>query len=273
MLRTRVLTAMVLAPLAFLLVFQARPGQFGAIMALLLMVGAWEFRKLGGMQKGVAGWLLLAAQGGLLLAVYQVRDALAAHALALLTAACLLWLLMLLRLVVYRAGAVADFQFRIVSFACALTSLTFAWIALYWLHSGPQGSWWILLLLLIIWSADIGAYFTGRAWGRRKLAPTISPGKTVAGLAGGVVAAIAVSVAAAQFIPHIEAGLFAMTAIALITALVSVGGDLFISLHKRVTGFKDSGALFPGHGGVLDRFDSLLAGAPFFALCKLALGL
>lgn len=272
MLRTRVLTAMVLIPLAFLLVFAASPALFGIIMALLLLIGAWEFRKLGGMQGRIGGWLLLLTQAGLLFTLYRYRDALLPHASALLTAACLLWLLMLLRLLVYRPGATVDFQYRIVSFACALTVLSFAWLALYWLRAGPAGSWWILVLLLIIWSADTGAYFFGRAWGHRKLAPEISPGKTLAGLFGGLLTAVLVGAAAVQAIPQLNATLPAVAAVALVTALVSVGGDLFISLHKRATGLKDSGALFPGHGGVLDRLDSLLAGAPFFAMGKLALG-
>lgn len=272
MLRTRVITALLLLPLAFLLVFAASPAAFGIIMALLLLIGAWEFRKLGGMQAHVGGWLLLLAQAGLLYTLYYFRDALLPHASALLAAACLLWLLMLLRLLVYRPGAAVDFQYRIVSFACALTVLSFAWLALYWLRAGPAGSWWILVLLLIIWAADTGAYFVGRAWGRRKLAPAISPGKTVAGLFGGLLTAVLVGTLAVLVIPQISAALPAVAGVALVTALVSVGGDLFISLHKRVTSLKDSGALFPGHGGVLDRLDSLLAGAPFFAMGKLALG-
>jgi len=272
LLETRVLTALVLLPLAFLLVFAASPTAFGAIMALLLLVGSWEFRKLGGLQGRLGGWLLLLAQAALFFLMFRHRDSLVQHGSALLTAACLLWLLMFLRLVVYRPGAAVDFQYRIVSFACALTVLAFAWLSLYWLRSGAQGSWWILVLLLIIWAADTGAYFSGRALGKRRLAASISPSKTIAGLVGGVLAAVLVGTAAVQFIPQIEAQPWLIAGVALVTALVSVGGDLFISLHKRVTGFKDSGALFPGHGGVLDRLDSLLAGAPFFAMGKLVLG-
>jgi phosphatidate cytidylyltransferase len=178
-----------------------------------------------------------------------------------------------LRLVVFRPGGPADFQFRIVTLASALTALSFAWLSLYGLRSGADGSWWLLLLFLIIWAADTGAYFIGSKWGKRKLAPAISPSKTIAGLLGGLLAAVVVCVAAASMIPAIEAVSLQLAVLALVTALVSVGGDLFISLHKRISGLKDSGALLPGHGGVLDRLDSLLAGAPFFALGKLVLGL
>ena len=273
MLKTRILTALVALPLAFLLVFAASPDTFGLVMALLLMIGCWEFRKLGGMQRGPAGWLLLVLQAVLFFLLFRYRHELAPHAIALLTAACLLWLLMLLRLVVFRPGGTADFQFRIVTLASALTALGFAWLSLYGLRSGADGSWWLLLLFLIIWAADTGAYFIGSKWGKRKLAPAISPSKTIAGLLGGLLAAVVVCVAAASMIPAIEAGSLQLAVLALVTALVSVGGDLFISLHKRISGLKDSGALLPGHGGVLDRLDSLLAGAPFFALGKLVLGL
>ncbi len=137
----------------------------------------------------------------------------------------------------------------------------------------PGGEWWILLLLLTIWASDVGAYFSGRAIGGAKLAPRISPGKTRAGFIGGVICAAAVAVAAGLAMPEIDASLAQLAILGATTAVVSVGGDLFISMHKRIVGLKDSGRLFPGHGGVLDRLDSLLAGAPFFVLAKLLMGI
>ena len=180
---------------------------------------------------------------------------------------------MFVRLIVYRPDVPVDFQYRIVSFASSLAALTFSWIALFFLRGQTAGPWWILILLLIIWSADTGAYFAGRAYGKRKLAPLISPSKTMAGLWGGLLTAALVALLAVNFIPAIQAPAVKLIPLVLITAFISVFGDLFISLHKRRTGHKDSGGIFPGHGGVLDRFDSLFAGAPFFALGKLLLGL
>jgi len=130
----------------------------------------------------------------------------------------------------------------------------------------------ILLLLLIVWAADTGAYFAGRRFGNSKLAPQISPGKTRAGLYGGLLLAPLVALLAVHMMPIEKIEALPLILLSLVTALVSVGGDLLISMHKRTSGFKDSGNLLPGHGGVLDRLDSLLAAAPFFALGLLVAG-
>ncbi|NIM69976.1 MAG: phosphatidate cytidylyltransferase [Xanthomonadales bacterium] len=266
MLRTRVITAAALLPLAFLLVFGASQAVFSLVLSALLLVGSWEFHRLAGVAWLPAGLGLLLFQATLFALLYAGLDAWLAHASDLLTIACALWLLMLLRLRGYRPGAVVDKRYRTLSLACAPVVITAGWLALTTLHELAGGGWWILVLLLIIWAADIGAYFAGRAFGKAKLAPHISPGKTRAGLVAGMLLAVVTAVLAGQALapqplsPPVWAG------IGLVTALVSAGGDLFISLHKRTVGRKDSGMLFPGHGGVLDRLDSLLAGAPFFTL-------
>ena len=127
-------------------------------------------------------------------------------------------------------------------------------------------------MLLIVWAADTGAYFAGRTFGKRKLAPHISPGKTIAGLFGGLITAPLVALLAVHLMPIAGIEPAILIPLVLVTALVSVGGDLLISLHKRTSGHKDSGKLLPGHGGILDRVDSLLAAAPFFALGVLLAG-
>ena len=109
-------------------------------------------------------------------------------------------------------------------------------------------------------------YISGKQFGKRKLAPMISPKKTWEGVYGGMVLAVAAAYLWSELIAGLQIALPALVALSALTTLVSVGGDLFISLHKRTVGLKDTGTIFPGHGGVLDRYDSLLAGAPFFAL-------
>jgi phosphatidate cytidylyltransferase len=189
-----------------------------------------------------------------------------------LSMACVAWMLMFLRLPTYRPKARPDRTYQVVSFATAILSITTGWFALSWIRTQPDGSWLILLLLLIVWAADTGAYFVGKTFGKRKLAPRISPGKTRAGLLGGLVAAPLIAVLAASLMPMATFDLLGLVLLSLCTTLASVGGDLVISLHKRTSGFKDSGNLLPGHGGILDRLDSLLAAAPFFALGLLVSG-
>jgi phosphatidate cytidylyltransferase len=265
LLRTRVITAFFIALVAFTLLFLTPFWAFQAGIAVLLMAGSWEFARLAGLGRIGTGLLLL-VQASLLGVMLHYWKGIQGHAMAFLVAATLCWCVMLLRLLTFRPGMPAGLNYRLVSFFCALASITFAWYALCWLRGQPSGQFLVLLLLVIIWSADIGAYFSGRRWGRHKLAPVISPGKTREGLLGGALLAAACIVPVANWTIPSPPATAILVVLAMLTALFSAAGDLFISLHKRTVGLKDTGKLFPGHGGVLDRFDSLLAGAPFFAL-------
>jgi len=142
--------------------------------------------------------------------------------------------------------------------------LAAAWLSFYLIHAVPSdGPALIVAGLAIVWSADIGAYFTGRSLGRTPLAPRVSPKKTWEGVVGGVVFSIVTGVIAALVLdrPPLVFG-----AIGAAVALISVVGDLSVSMLKRQAGLKDSGVLLPGHGGILDRFDGVTAGLPFFVL-------
>lgn len=273
MLKTRVLTALVMAPAAFALIFWLPPIGFAVAAGLILLAACWEFRKLANVDGNPAGWILMAAQAGVFVLLARSWPTWTADPIPPFQLACLAWLLMFSQLYFYRPDIKPELAYRIRTFLSALGALTFGWMALAWLRYEPAGEWWILLLLLIIWAADIGAYFTGRSFGGWKMAPSISPGKTWAGLIGGLCLAAVVAVVAARLLPGVQANALHIAAIGLVTALASVGGDLFISLHKRSVDCKDTGRFFPGHGGVLDRIDSLLAGAPFFVLGKLMAGL
>ncbi len=272
MLRTRVLTALALLPAAFLLVFWMPAAGFAAAVALLLLAGSWEFRRLAALDRGPAGWALPALQGTLFAFLAWQWPRWTPDPAAVFQLVCIAWLLMFAQLRFYRPGKKPDRSYRVRGFLNALGVLTFGWMALAWLRFEPQGEWWILVLLLVIWAADIGAYFAGRRFGSRRLAPNISPKKTTAGLWGGLALAAVAAAVAVSLIPPLGANALVMAAIGLATATASAGGDLFISMHKRTVGCKDTGSIFPGHGGMLDRLDSLLAGAPFFALGKLLAG-
>jgi phosphatidate cytidylyltransferase len=144
-----------------------------------------------------------------------------------------------------------------------------AWLALVALVAGEGGPWLILWLFAVVWAADIGAYFAGRRFGRRKLAVRVSPGKTWEGAIGGALLSIVIGTTLGLTLPGLSGLGFdqgTWAAGALILAVVSVFGDLFESALKRACGVKDSGGLFPGHGGMLDRIDSLIAALPCVAL-------
>jgi len=270
-LRTRVRTAVFIAAGAFITIFLPPPWIFRLIMAVLWLIGSWEFARLTGMGR-LGRWLMFVIQGAMIGLMMRYWTEIAGHALTFLTAAVLTWSVMLLRLITFRPGAGAGINYRLVSFFCALAGISFAWFALAWLQAQTQGQLLILLLMFIIWSADIGAYFTGRRFGRNKLAPSISPGKTREGLYGAVALAIPVAVLISETTLETPFSVPGLAILTIITVLASAAGDLFISLHKRTMSLKDTGRLFPGHGGVLDRFDSLLTGSPFFAFGVLVLG-
>jgi len=272
-LKQRVLTALLLLPLALAAIFMLPAAWFLSLLAVILLWGTWEYSRLAGLSGQLSAYLLIAVQTVIFVSLYLLKDDWS-NAIGLwLGASCIAWLLMFIRLARYHPQTSPDASYRLASFLTAIVSITCGWFALSWVRTQPEGPWLILLLLLIVWAADTGAYFAGRAFGKRKLAPAISPGKTMAGLFGGLLLAPLVALAAVYLMPITGPGPLALIALSLLSALISVGGDLMISMHKRISGFKDSGNILPGHGGILDRVDSLLAAAPFFALGLLAAGL
>lgn len=266
MLKQRVLTALLLLPLAMVAIFALPATGFLLLMALLLLAASLEYGHIAGLSRRTWGrWLVLVQAtifALLLLSLWPWGNT----AWWTLAGSCIAWLLMLTRLPLFKGQTTPGPAFQFVAFITAIVSISTAWFALGWIRMQTDGPWLILLLLLIVWAADTGAYFSGKAFGKKKLAPAISPGKTLAGLIGGLTTAVLVAWLAARWMPLPALEPTRLALLALVTALVSVGGDLLVSLHKRVSGCKDSGNLLPGHGGILDRLDSLLAAAPFFGL-------
>lgn len=265
MLRQRVITAVVVAPVALALVLCAPGWLFAAAMTLLVLVGAWEWAALAGF-RSPGTRLALSAGLAVLLFIYGWAAGVPplGPSLLLLSLAALAWWL-------FSLGWVALWRVEFpkpVKLACGLLTLMPALATVVALR--VAGLWYLLVLLFLIWAADIGAYFAGRAFGRNKLAPAVSPGKTWEGVVGGALAAAAVAGTACLWLPVHPA---AFILLSMCVALLSVVGDLSESLFKRQAGVKDSGRLFPGHGGVLDRIDSLTAAAPLFWLGLHSLGL
>ena len=266
MLRQRVLTALLLLPLVLAAIFALPTPWFMLLLIFVLLQGSIEYKRLAGFSSQTAGHFLVPLQAIILLTLFWFRDNWDANILLVMSVICAAWLMLFMRLPLYNSGAHPDDSYRAVSFITAIISITTGWFAICWIRMQPEGAWLILLLLLIVWAADTGAYFAGKAFGKTKLAPQISPGKTREGLLGGLITAPLIALLAASLMPIENINPAGLILLSLVTALVSVGGDLLISLHKRISGFKDSSNLLPGHGGILDRVDSLIAAAPFFAL-------
>lgn len=245
-------------------VFYLPPAGFSPLAAVVLLVaGGWEAARLAGIDPAPARW----AFGLGLAAIAAAIHWLALEPAWLLSAGALLWLFSLAWLSRPGAGGSGKPAVVVIKLFVLGGILITAWLGLSLLQS--LSPWLIFLLLVIIAAADIGAYFSGRHFGGAKLAPTISPGKTRAGALGGLFGAAALTPVAAGFVPLAPFGPFTMAALAFGLALVSIGGDLFVSLLKRQRQLKDTSSLLPGHGGILDRFDSMCAAVPFFSLAVL----
>ena len=271
MLKIRVITALIILPPTLAVVFLTPPWLFRILVGLLLLAGCAEFRRIADLEAG-PGWTLLALQAAIFVALLLAWPVPEPLALGLLAAACVTWLLLFTRLIGFRPGAGPNDRFRRMGFLSALASLSFGFFALCWLREQENGALVVFLLFLLIWASDVGAYFSGRLLGRRKLAPSISPNKTWEGAYGGMALAVAAAFLLTAVVPGFEIAPAGLVAMALATGLASIGGDLFISVHKRTVALADTGTFLPGHGGVLDRYDSLLAGAPFYALAFALLG-
>jgi len=270
MLKARILTALVLAPLVIWAVLGLSNAWFALVMGAIILVGVWELGNLSGIADVSARLVLVALAGIGLWLLFGLRAAAWTSPFLQILAAA--WLLNLLLLLSGRFSPRERTGLNLPWLFMGLVALTGAWLAFVKLHGradhGPQ---LMLFAMILVWVADSGAYFAGRAFGRRKLAPHISPGKTVEGvlgaLAGGAVAGTVLI-----WLKWLPLSPVVVVLLCVSTVLVSVGGDLWESFLKRERGIKDSGNILPGHGGVLDRIDAQLASAPFFVGCLIALG-
>ena len=271
MLYQRVLTALLLTPLAIIAILLPSTPWFALIGAVVFAGALEEWSRLAGVQSAAAraGWLALGViVFALLWMIHTVATPL------ILVIGVIWWLVAGAWLRHFAFAAAPTRENRAIKLLAGVFVVFPAWIALIALHGRePHGHWWTLLALVIVWAADIGAYFAGRTFGKRKLAPQISPGKTRAGAYGALVAGTAVCLLGGWWLGVRDAGLIGLGVLAVVTVIASIAGDLFESLMKRHAGVKDSGSIFPGHGGLLDRLDSVFAALPVFALGLWLLGL
>jgi phosphatidate cytidylyltransferase len=264
-LKQRIITAAWLAPLMLAGLFGLQGGPFALFTALVVLLAGWEWTNLAAIDTPASRLALVAGLAMVMAALWLMGAAMSTWILWLGVAG---WLLNLYWVMQYPDKA-ARWQSSSRRLAMGVWVLLPAWVGLNVLRE--SGAVWLLFVLLLVWCADIGAYFAGRAFGRHKLAPRVSPGKSWEGVMGGVVATAGLAVVYVLWQGLDATGLVVLMLATLLVTLASVLGDLLESMLKRQRGIKDASNLLPGHGGVLDRIDSLTAALPLFALIYLGL--
>lgn len=266
MLKQRIATALILLPLMIGAIFYLSTPLFAVAMVVPVAIGAWEWANIMGLKEssqriGYAAMTVV----GLALVYWLGAD-------WVLLASWIWWSVSLFLVRAYPRNAEVWAQVPVMGLIGLMLFLP-AWWGLVVLHRQDGGAWWLLYSLILVWGADTGAYFAGRTFGKNKLAPSVSPGKTIEGLIGGllVTLVIAILVATQSTVLH-NMGWIGFLLISMISVVGSVYGDLAESMFKRHRGIKDSSQILPGHGGVLDRIDSITAAIPLFAGGMLVLG-
>lgn len=260
MLKQRIITALVLLPIALGGFFLLDGAAFALFIGAVVTIGAWEWARLAGFAAQPLRIAYAALVAALLLGLYLVP----ALAPWLLGAAVLWWLLATLSVLGYPDSS-RYWGGLPGKLLIGLLILLPAWQGLVLLKQWPQANALIIAVMVLVWGADIGAYFSGKTFGKRKLAPKVSPGKSWEGLYGGLAASLLITLLVGLQQGWSATGLLLALAGAALVVLISVVGDLTESMFKRQSGVKDSSNLLPGHGGVLDRIDSLTAAIPLFA--------
>lgn len=263
MLRQRLLTAAVLVPAVLAALFLLPGAAFALVSTCVLLAGAWEWGGLAAYRPLPRALYALVLWGsGVLLAL--LPGGLAgepARSLVVLSGAlaAVFWMV----LVPAWLGTLREVRHPLVLAAAGAVTLLPLWLACAWLQKDPR---LLLSTMAVVWVSDTAAYFAGRRFGRARLVPRISPGKTWAGLWGALLAVLAYCLALRLLPASAGAVSGPGVGLGLVLAVLGVEGDLFESWLKRVRGVKDSGRLLPGHGGILDRIDALTASVPVAAL-------
>ena len=268
MLKARIATAVVLIPIVITLIFFADMIWFSAFLALTVGIGAWEWAGLSKLSDKLK-YAYVIISLSILFLIYWLDNYFIYKSAVLIGS--VYWLIAVVLVIFYQKQRNLLPRNSSLLMLVGLLLLVPMWSALVILKSNTEtGSVLIMLLMLLIWGADTAAYFAGKKWGKRKLANHVSPGKTwegtIAGLVVSVVIAIAYVIVSNK---NLDDGLI-FIGLSILTVIGSVFGDLMESIVKREAGQKDSGHILPGHGGVMDRIDSLTAASPIF-VCGLVL--
>ncbi|WP_419711762.1 phosphatidate cytidylyltransferase [Pseudomonas sp. NFX224] len=261
MLKQRIITALILLPIALCGFFLLEGTGFALFIGLVVTLGAWEWARLAGFDAQPMR-IAYAAVVALMLLIMHILPGLSPWVLG----ASVIWWGIATYLVLTYPRSSEHWASAACKLVIGLLILLPAWQGLVEIKKYPLGNWLIMAVMVLVWGADIGAYFSGRAFGKRKLAPLVSPGKSWEGVYGGLVLSLVITVLVGFFRDWTVAELFKGLIGAAVIVFISVVGDLTESMFKRQSGIKDSSNLLPGHGGVLDRIDSLTAAIPVFAV-------
>lgn len=280
MLTSRIITAFILIPIVIAVLFLLPLLGFVVVTLMVCMLAAWEWSRLAGFHTSGQRIALAVICGAILVAMFfctagQMSSRVAPMIADVLWVASCWWVLALLLVFFYPVSAIWWSRSRLLKIVFGIaTIIPFFWgmtaLRQYDYANDPyQGAWWLLYVMFLVWSVDSGAYLFGKLFGRNKLAPKVSPGKTWEGFIGGLLTSAFVSWLFGLYAPLMISPKRLLIC-SVVAALASVLGDLTESMFKREAGMKDSGNIIPGHGGILDRIDSLTAAVPVFA-CLLLL--
>lgn len=270
--KQRIITALLITPFAIALMLFVPTPAFVAVIGILCGIAMWEWTRMSGMRS--RPWRAVAVAVGVLamLALYFTSNVALWWSFILL--GCLAWVGAVFWLRHFSFAASVTREHTALKLAAGALAVLPAFAGLMRIHqTQAMPHTWALYALLLVWVADTFAYLAGSRWGKVKLAPQISPGKTREGLYGALIGSGVIAAIGGWLLDVRGVTLVLLVVVALISVAFSVVGDLFESMIKRHAGVKDSGNLFPGHGGVCDRLDGVFAALPFFALGKALLGL
>lgn len=270
--KQRVLTALLVTPLAIAMILLLPTLALAMLIGALCLVALWEWTRLSGMRSRPRRGVLVAIAALAMIGLWCARGSIVWW--ATIVAGTAWWFFALLWLRRFSFAAAPTAENAALKIGAGALAVLPSWTALMQLHGQqPSPHTWALYSLVLVWGADTFAYGAGRTWGTTKLAPRISPGKTIAGVYGALAGSALLAVIGGWLLQVRGAALVALVAVALLAVAFSIVGDLFESLVKRHAGVKDSGAMFPGHGGVFDRLDGVFAALPIFVLGLAILGL
>ena len=252
----RLITTLVLIPVALFMIYYSWSWFLGLLLLLIVAIASMEWSRLIPIHTMLYRLFFTVLMMGLTILSFYMLNTWSLVAVAL-------WLMIFFAVLNYPSSMSWWGRPSIVFFA-AVILLPLLGAGLSSVYLLPNGKDLMVYLFCLVWAADVGAYVTGKLWGRHKLIPSVSPGKTIEGFAGGYIAVILIALLASLYFQPTHLWMWFL--MASLVAFVSVLGDLFFSMLKRRVLLKDTGQLFPGHGGALDRFDSLLAAMPVYFL-------